>query len=125
MKRLGFTIVEIAAAIAVLAVCVLLFAQLTTLISSERIRDRTRQTAVDQLHNVIELLVADDFDSSDFDKSTAEYLIERSLPEGKITFGTKQIDTGSVLLTITVSWNDGGKHTRREASMFRLLTPKE
>ena len=119
MKRHGFTFVEIFAALAVLAACALLFAQLVSLTTSERIGERTRRTAVDQMQNVLERLVAvppEKLAAGDFDKAAAEALIERSLPEGKIVFDAKKFEPGGVVLTVTVFW-DGG-----EISMFRLLT---
>jgi len=138
MKRHGFTIVEISATIALLAVCMVLFAQLAALTSSERVSERTRKIAVDQIQNILERLAAippeklaaGEFDNSIFDKKAAEELIERSLPEGKIVFDTKKVEPDSVapngvILTITVSWSDGEKRPRREAAMFRLLTLKE
>ena len=128
MKRHGFTIVEICAAIALLAVSALLFAQLVALTASERIAERTRKTAVDQMQNVLERLAAvptEKIAASDFDKMTAESLIERSLPEGKIAFDTKTIEPDAVLFTVTVSWSDGETRPRREVAMFRLLTLQE
>ena len=125
MKRHGFTIVEISAALAVLAVCALLFAQLATLIASERLRERTQQMAVDQLQNIMERFAAADFDSGAFDRGAAESLIERALPEGTTVFDTKTLDTDTIIFTVTVSWSDGEKRSRREISMFRLLTPEE
>jgi len=168
MKRLGFTLIELSAAIAVLAVCALLFVQLAAITASERVRERARQTAIDQMQNIWErletippeTLVArfnnSDFDNSDFDNSdfdstlfdngafdkrAAEALIKRSLPDGRITFATKEIDIESlksegiesegdvaprtVILTMAVSWSDGEKRPRSEAAMFRLLTLKE
>jgi prepilin-type N-terminal cleavage/methylation domain-containing protein len=122
MKRPGFTLVEIFAAIAVLAVCAILFAQLVSLTTSARLAERTHQTAVDQMQNILERLAIGDFDSDGFDKRQAEALIERSLPEGKIAFDTTEIDSGNVVFTVTVSWSNGEGKPRREIAMFRLLT---
>jgi len=128
MKKYGFTIVELCAAIALLAVSALLFAQLVALTASQRVAERTRQTAVDQMQNVLERLAVvptEKLAAGDFDKMTAESLIERSLPEGKIAFDTKTIEPDAVLFTVTVSWSDGETRPRREVAMFRLLTLQE
>ena len=61
--------------------------------------------------------------AGDFDKTAAESLIERSLPEGKIVFDAKKIEPEGVVFTVTVSWSDGEKRPRREVAMFRLLDP--
>jgi len=135
MKRDGFTLVEISAAIAVLAVCAILFAQLVALTTSVRLAERTQKTAVDQMQNILERLAtvppeklaAGDFDTGSFDtgrfdRASAESLIERSLPEGKVAFDTKKIAPDSVVFTVTVSWSDGEGKPRREIAMFRLLT---
>ena len=130
MRKHGFTIVEICAAIAVLAVCAILFAQLVSLTTATRVSDRTRQTAVDQTQNILERLAtvppkelaAGEFEPYGFNRASAESLIERSLPEGKIAFDTTEIDPDNVLFTVTVSWNGGKGKPRREIAMFRLLT---
>jgi len=125
MKRHGFTLVEISAAIALLAVCAIAFAQLVALSASERVAERTRQTAVDQMQNVMErlaVLPTEKLAAGDFDKTAAESLIERSLPDGKIVFDIKEIDPNSVVFAVTVSWSDGEKRPRKETAMFRLLT---
>ena len=122
----GFTLIEIAAAIAVLAACAVTFVQLATLITSERIAERTRQTATDQLQNVLERLAATEPEklaAGDFDKVPFESLIERSLPDGKIIFETKIFKPDNVMLTVTVSWSDGEKRPRKKVAMFRLLYP--
>jgi len=122
MKRTGFTFVEVTAAIAVLVVCGILFAQLVALSASERAKERTRQLAVDQVQNIMERIGAERFDWEGFDKEAAESLIERSLPEGKIVFDTKEIEHDRMILTITVSWCNGKGKPRREVAMFRFLT---
>ena len=125
MKRDGFTLVEISAAIVLLAACGVAFAYLVALTASERTAERTRHTAVDQMQNVLErlaLVPAEQLLAGDFDKSAAESLIERSLPDGKIIFATQAIEPDSILFTVTVSWSDGEKRPRREVAMFRLLT---
>ena len=124
MKRPAFTIIEVSAAAALLAVCALMFMQLATLTTSERIAERTRQTAVDQMQNVLEYLAAvepEKLVAGDFDKTRYESLIERSLPDGKIVFDTKTIEGGTAIFTVTVSWNDGEKRPRKNVAMFRLL----
>ena len=125
MKRYGFTLVEISAAIALLAVYILAFAQLAAMTASTRTAERTRQTAVDQMQNVLERLATvspEKLIAGDFDKKAAETLIERSLPEGKIVFDVKeQSESGCVLFTVTVSWSAGDQRPRSEAAMFRLL----
>ena len=131
MKRPGFTLIEISAAAVLLAACAVAFAYLVTLTASERTAERTRQMAVDQMQNVLERLAIvppEQLAAGDFDKSVAESLIERSLPNGKIVFDTKAIDPDGIVFTITVSWSDGERHPRREVAMFRLLpleVPKE
>ena len=125
MRRPGFTLVEISAAIALLAVCAVTFAQLVTLTTAERLAERTRRTATDQMQNVLERLAnltPEKLAAGDFDKTPLETLIERSLPDGKIVFNTKTIDSEYVLFTVTVSWNNVEKRPRKEAAMFRLLT---
>jgi prepilin-type N-terminal cleavage/methylation domain-containing protein len=125
MKRSGFTLVEVTAAIALLAVCAFLFVQLVILTASENVSARTWHTAVDQMQNVLERLAVlppEKLVAGDFDKTAAESLIERSLPGGKIVFDTKKIEPDGVILTVTVSWSDGEKRARREAVMFRWLT---
>ena len=133
MKKSAFTLIEVSAALLLLAVCAVSFAQLVALAASERISERTRRTAVDQLQNVMEYLadrepeklIAGDFDTTPFD-----LLIERSLPDGKIVFETKTIEN-NVIGTITVSWSDGETRPRKKVAMFRLyndvkkLTPEE
>jgi prepilin-type N-terminal cleavage/methylation domain-containing protein len=125
MKRSGFTLIEMSAAITVLATCFVAFAYLVALTASERTYVRTRQTAVDQMQNVLERLAIvppEKLAAGDFDKTAAESLIERSLPEGKIVFDAK-IEPEGVVFTVTVSWSDGEKRPRREVAMFRLLDP--
>ena len=125
MKRYGFTLIEISAAIALLAVCMTAFAQLVVLITSERVAERVRQTAVDQIQNVLErlaVLPTEKLATDDFDKTAAESLIARSLPDGKIIFDIKEIDPNSVVFAVTVSWSNGEKRPRKEVAMFRLLT---
>jgi len=122
--RKGFTVVEIAAAIALLAVCAVAFAQLVALVVSERTSGRTLRMANDQVQNVLEYVSGTEPEklvTGDFDKTPFESLIERSLPDGKIAFETKPFEPDSVLLTVTVSWNDGDQRPRREVAMFRLL----
>ena len=124
MKK-GFTLVEVSATIALLAVCALVFTQLVALTVSERTVERTRRTAVDQMLNVMELLAVVDPErlaAGNFDKTPYETLIERSVPDGKIVFDTKTIESGNVVFTITVSWSDGEKRPRKEVAMFRFLT---
>ena len=125
MKRPGFTLIEISAAIALLAVCALLFVHLASLTAAERVRERTRQTAVDQMQNILERLATvppEKFIAGDFDKIAAERLIERSLPEGALLFEVKKIEPDSIVLTLTASWSEGEKRPRMEAALFRLLT---
>ena len=124
MKK-AFTLIEVSAAIALLAVCALSFTQLVALTTSERFAERTRRTATDQLQNVLERLAATEpqkLAAGDFDKTPFESLIERSLPDGKIVFDTKKIESDSVIFTVTVSWSNGNKRPRKEAAMFRLLS---
>ena len=128
MKRFGFTLIEISAAIAVLAACAITFAYLIALTANDRTAERTRQTAVDQMQNVLERLATvppHKLATGDFDKSAAESLIERSLPEGKIVFDTKMMESDNVVFTVTISWSNGEKRPRREVAMFRLLTLEE
>ena len=125
MKRPGFTLVEISVAVALLAVCAVAFAQLVALTASERLAERTRQTATDQVQNVLERLAdlpPEKLAAGDFDTTPLETLIERSLPDGKIICGTKTIDSNGVVFTVAVSWSTGEKRPRGEVSMFRLLT---
>jgi prepilin-type N-terminal cleavage/methylation domain-containing protein len=125
MKKKGFTLVEISAAIALLAVCAVSFALLVSLTASERVAERMRQTAIDQAQNVMECLAAvppERIVAGDFDKEAAESLIERSLPDGKITFDAKKIELDRMVLTVTVSWCNGEQQPRREVSLFRLWT---
>ena len=130
MRRPGFTLVEISAAIAVLAACAVAFVYLVTLTASERAAERTRQMAVDQMRNVLERLAVippEQLAAGDFDKGAAESLIERSLPNGKIIFDTKAIEPdgvepGGIVFIVTVSWSNGETRPRREVAMFRLLT---
>jgi len=125
MKRPGFTLVEIFVAIALLAVCALLFVQLVAVTTSERVAERIRQTAVDQLQNVLERLATvppEKLADGDFNKTAIESLFERSLPDGKIEFAAKPFETESVIFTVTVSWSNGENRDRRKVAMFRLLT---
>ena len=125
MKRPGFTLIEISAAIALLAVCALLFAHLAALTAAERIRERTRQTAVDQMQNILERLATvppEKISAGDFDKAAAEVLIERSLPDGAVLFEVNQIEPDRVVVAVTVSWSDGEKRPRMKTALFRLLT---
>ncbi|MDR0328133.1 MAG: prepilin-type N-terminal cleavage/methylation domain-containing protein [Planctomycetaceae bacterium] len=123
MRKNAFTLIEVAAAIALLTVCMVSFAQLVALATSERVADRTRRTATDQLQNVLERLAATEPEklmSGNFDKAPFESLIERSLPDGKIVFEAKTIDDKDIW-TVTVSWNSNEKQPRKEISMFRWL----
>ena len=125
MKRPGFTLIEVSAALAVLATCIIAFAYLVTLTTSERTAERTRQTAVDQMQNVLERLAAEPPEklaAGNFDKTAIKSLFERSLPDGKVLFDTKNIEPDGVVFTITVSWGNGNKRHRSEVAMFRLLT---
>ena len=120
----GFTLIEVTAAMALLAVCAVSFAQLVALTTSERVAERTRRTATDQLQNVLERLAAvepEKLTVGDFDKTPFESLIERSLPDGKIVFDTKNIESGNVIFTVTVSWSDGKKRPQKSVTMFRLF----
>ena len=124
MKRPGFTLVETSVAIVLVASCALALAYLVTLAVSEHTAERTWQTAVDQMRNVLERLATlppERLIAGDFDKSAAEALIERSIPDGKIVFETKQMTSDSILLIVTVSWCNGENRPRREVAMFRLL----
>ena len=124
-QRKGFTLIEVTAAAALLAVCAVSFAQLAAITTSEHIAERTRRTATDQLQNVLEYLAATEPEklaAGDFDKTPFESLIERSLPDGKIVFETKTFKTNSAVFTVTVSWSNGEKRPRREVAMFRLMT---
>jgi len=124
MKKSAFTLIEVSAAIVLLAACTVCFAQLVALVTSERTSERTRRTAADQLHNVLERLAAMETEkliSGDFDKTPFESLIQRSLPDGEITFESKTIENDTALGIATVSWNDGAKRPRRKIAMFRLL----
>ena len=133
MKRRAFTLIEVSAATVLLLVCAVSLAQLVALAASERIADRSRRTAIDQLQNVMEFIAASEpkeFVVDDFDKTPFDALIERSLPGGTIMFETKTMENNNVLWTITVSWSDGEKRPRKTVSMFRLynvkqLTPEE
>jgi len=131
MKRPGFTLIEVSAAIALLAACAVAFVYLVILTASERTAERTRQMAVDQVQNILERLATvppEQLAAGDFDKSAAESLIARSLPDGKIVFDAKQIEPDGIVFIITVSWSDGENRPRREVAMFRLLpleAPKE
>lgn len=125
MKKTGFTLIEVSAAIVLLAVSMLLFMQLVALTTSERAAERTRRTAVDQLQNVLErlaVLPTEQLVAGELDKTAAESLIERSLPDGKIVFETKKMDSDDIVFTVTVSWSDGEKRPRKKAAMFRVLT---
>jgi len=115
MRKRAFTLIEVSAAIVLLAVCAVCFAQLYALVTAERANARTRQTAVDLLLNVMER-----FDTDDFDKTPFESLIERSLPDGKIEFEAKTVENNNVIATVTISWNASDKQPRRKVSMFRL-----
>ena len=124
MKK-GFTLIEVSSAAALLAVCAVVLAQLIAVATSERVAERTRRTATDQLQNVFEYLAATEpakLAAGDFDKTPFESLIERSLPNGKIIFETKTLESNNVLFTVTVSWSDGERRPRKNVSMFRLLT---
>ena len=130
-RRNGFTVIEITAAIALLAVCAVSFAQLVALVASERASTRLQQTAHDQVQNVMEYLAGTEPEklvAGDFDKASFESLIERSLPDGKIVFETKPFEPDRAIVTVTVSWHDGDNRPRRKVAMFRLLplpTPSE
>jgi prepilin-type N-terminal cleavage/methylation domain-containing protein len=122
-RKRAFTLIEVTAAIALLAVCMVSFAQLVALATSERVADRTRRTAADQLQNVLERLADTEPEklmSGNFDKAPFESLIERSLPDGKIVFEAKTID-GKDIWTVTVSWSGHEKQPRKEIAMFRWL----
>jgi hypothetical protein len=124
MKKSAFTLVEVSAAIVLLTVCMVTFAQLVVLTTSERASERTRRTAVDQLQNIMECLAATEpakLVAGDFDKAPFELLIARSLPEGKIVFNTMTVENDHVIWTITVSWSGGEKRPKNEVAMFRLL----
>jgi len=128
MKKHGFTLIEVSAAIVLLAACAVAFAYLVALTASERVAERTRQTAVDQMQNVLERLAIvppEKLVAGDFDKSAAESLIERSLPDGKIVFNAENVDPGGIVFSVVVSWCDGEKRPRREVAMFRLLILEE
>jgi len=124
----AFTLIEVSAALLLVTVCAVAFAQLVALAASERTIERTRRMAVDQLQNVMEYLAATEpakIIAGDFDRTPFDSLIERSLPDGKIVFETKTIENDNVIGTITVSWSDGEKRPRKEVSMFRLYNVKK
>ena len=123
MRKRAFTLIEVSAAIVLLAMCAVCFAQLVALTTAERAGERTRRMAVDLLQNVMESLAATEPDiiaAGGFDKTSFESLIERALPGGKILFDAKTMENGNVLGTITVSWGDGEKQPQKKVSMFRL-----
>ena len=110
---------------ALLAVCAVAFAQLVALSASDRVAERTRRTATDQVQNILERLAAvepEKLAAGEFDKTPLESLIERSLPDGKVVFDTKKLESGNVVFIVTVSWSDGEKRPRKDVAMFRLLT---
>ena len=120
----GFTLIEVAAAVAVLAVCAIMLTQLVTLMAAERVAERTRRTATDQLQNILERLATTEptkLVAGDFDKTPFETLIERSLPDGKIAFESTTFKPDYSIFTVTVSWNDGEKRSRKKVAMFRML----
>jgi prepilin-type N-terminal cleavage/methylation domain-containing protein len=123
MKKSAFTLIEVSAAIVLLAVCMVSFSQLVALATSERTAERIRRTAVDQLQNVMERLAATESKkiiAGDFDKVPIESLIERSLPDGKIVFETKTKDDNNIWI-VTVSWNGSEDQPRKKVAMFRWL----
>jgi Tfp pilus assembly protein PilV len=128
MKRTAFTLVEVTAAMVLLMVCMVSLAHIVAMAASERIAERTRRTAVDQLQNVMErlsIIEPKQLAAGEFDKTPFESLIERSIPDGNIAFETKAMDTnndgGNVIWIVTVSWNDSERRPRKEVAMFRLL----
>jgi prepilin-type N-terminal cleavage/methylation domain-containing protein len=128
-KTNGFTMIEMVAAMAVVVVCIVSFAQIVALTTSSRQAERTRQTAVDQLQNVLERLITlppETLASGEFDKSSAESLIQKSLPSGEIVFESRNIEDNLVVLEATVSWSAGESQPRRSIAFVRLLTlPKK
>jgi len=124
MKKSAFTLIEVSAAVVLLAVCAVCFAQLVALATSERTSERSQRTVADQLQNVLEHLAETETEkliTGDFSKTPFESLIERSLPDGRIIFETKTIENETVLWTVTVSWDDGTRRPRKKVAMFRLL----
>jgi prepilin-type N-terminal cleavage/methylation domain-containing protein len=74
----GFTIMELIAALAILAIVMVIVAQIGYFSMTERLRSSTRQVALEQASNILESARA-----TPWDKLTAEWAAARKLPEEK------------------------------------------
>ena len=135
--RAAFTIVELVAAIMIIAVCMAAFAVIANTARQQRQLGQRHQTAVDQLQNVLELLAANDpkqLAVGAVSLSPCENLVSRALPQGELLvrckpFPNDDAENDAVAnfvqtwqLDASVSWLDEKTQTRRSVSMTRLLS---
>lgn len=120
----GFTIFELVAAIFMVTVCMVAFAQLVFSTSEYRRARQTTQSAQDQLLNMLEMLDREEpekLKNLDFDKQPFETLLAHSLPDGTVAFSVKPFSEDSDLLEVTVSWDAGEKRPRRELTLVKWV----
>lgn len=89
LGRPGFTIIEVAVTVLLLAVCLTAFAQLRSVLVAQQQRMSSMYIARSQLQNVFEILgdiPAEAFLSGDFSRENVDKLVANSLPEGKLEF---------------------------------------
>lgn len=132
----GFTTFELIAAIFMVSVCMVAFAQLVSGTLGYRQTRQTTQAANDQLLNVLEMLDREEperLKNLDFDKQPYEMLLANSLPGGKVAFSIKPFPDGqgenspkdSALLEVTVNWDVGEKRPSRELILVKWVSLSE
>ena len=131
-KISGFTTFELVAAIFIVTVCMVAFAQLVFSTSEYRRARQMTQAAQDQLLNVLEMLDREEpgkLKNLDFDKQPFENLLADSLPGGKIAFAVKpfpadasgNIPPDSALLEVTVTWDAGEKRPPHSLALVKWM----
>ena len=128
--RTAFTIVELMAAIMVLALCLAAFVKMTHTARQQRNDGRTHQTAADQLQNVLEQLVDADPEqlaAGGFDLTPYEAIIARALPGGTLQIVCEPLaDETAVLQTwridAKVTWPSGQNRPPRSTTLTRLFS---
>lgn len=122
----GFTAIEMIIAVMVLSMCALIFAKCVYHSNELEQNDREYRIAMDQLQNVMErisVIPDEKLHELDFDKTEFENLLEKSLPDGKISFEIQPLESPyeTSLLNTTVSWSEAAGKPLRTITLSRIL----